>query len=105
MKLAYTALITAAIIPLCGCYDQSSYDAALEADTKQREVAYAQAAQDEAQERTRRDKAWADSDSMLEKERAMQKRWEALLTKQEHQAARFDTILTKWESLPDAKDQ
>jgi len=104
MRLTCIAMATATLISLCGCYDQSAYDAALDADTKQREAAWAQAEQEQAEDKARREEAWAVSKAMLKTEEAMLKRCEALLTKQEKQAERFDAILTKWESLPTPKD-
>lgn len=100
MRTISIAMMALAIISLSGCYDQSAYDSALQADEKRREAAWAEADLAQAEETERREKAWADSEALLEKEKDHLRRWDVLLTKQEEQARRFDAILDKWEAMP-----
>jgi hypothetical protein len=100
MKETSAILLTATLITLCGCTDQSAYDAALQADVRQREAAWAEAERVQAEDTARREKAWSEAEAQFEKEKELMKRWEALLSIQEEQAKRFDAILDKWESLP-----
>ena len=98
-------LLIALLVPVCGCYDQSAYDAALRADEERRGAAWAEVERRQAEETARKEKAWAEREAQLEKEKELLKRSEALLTKQEEQAKRFDAILEKWESLSPPKNQ
>jgi len=92
MKTMYMAMLGAVVITLAGCNDQSRYSAY-----------WAEFERLQAEETARREKAWAESERMLERDKELQERWEALLTKQEEQARRFDAILEKWESIPAAE--
>lgn len=105
MKPTPAILLTAILVTLCGCYDQSAYDAAVQADDKQRAAAWAEAQRVQAEDTAHREKAWAAAEAHLEKETELLKRREALLNKQEEQARRFDAILDKWEAMPSGKAQ
>ncbi len=105
MKALLMAVLVLVVIPLVGCYDQTAYNSALQADETRREAAWAESERLQAEETARREKAWAESDALLEKEREQQLRWDALLTKQEEQARRFDAILDKWEKMAPSKDK
>lgn len=111
MKILTVALLAILLVGPMGCNeqsqlsDQSAYQAELSNYAKKNEEAWAAYQKQDAEEAERREKAWAESDKVLEKDKELQARWEALLTKQEQQAERFDHILQKWESMqPSAKE-